>query len=154
MSLDAGDTLKKACDAVLSDPSLRPSSGVTHCNQALARIASACGYTAFAGLLADDILAEVVAAPEWEEVSGSDAAIHALSGGLVFAGMSSTRMGEAHGHVAAIYPLGMGRSGSLGHDVPMVANVGKFVGICLSTEAFPVAVGEASYYKLVANKEE
>lgn len=148
MSLDAGDTLKKACDAVLSDPSLRPSSGVTHCNQALARIASACGYTAFAGLMADQIVALVAASPSWAEATGSEAAIHALSGGLAIAGMSSQRLGEAHGHVTVVYPLGMGRSGSLGHDVPMVANVGKFVGICLSSEAYPVAVGEADYYIL------
>ncbi len=147
-AVDKSQVLKDACDAVLDDPDLRPAGGVTHCNQAVTRVAAALGYNGFAGLLADEIVDLMAHSDAWEVATGSEAAIYALSGGLAVAGMSSARMGETHGHVAVVYPLGMGRSGSLGHDVPTVANVGKFVGICLSSEAFPVAVGEADYYIL------
>ncbi len=146
MSLDRGQLLKDACDQALDDPAFAPAGGVTHCNQAVQLIAAIMGYSGFAGLLADQIVALMASSPDWRAATGSEAAIYALSGGLAVAGMSSKRLGEAHGHVAAVYPVGMGHSASLGHDVPTVANVGKFCGICLSTEAFPVAVGEADYW--------
>ena len=146
MSLDRGQLLKDACDQAIDDPSFAPAAGLTHCNQAVQMIASIMGYSGFAGLLADQMVALMASSPDWRIATGSEAAVYALSGGLAVAGMASKRLGEAHGHVTVVYPLGMGHSGSLGRDVPMVANVGKFCGICVSTEAFPVAVGEAEYW--------
>lgn len=142
------DDIKALCDGVLANPAFKPKNGITHCNESVNSIAQAVGCNEFVGLLADEIYQTMVtnASGKWKGVDGSDATILALSNGLAVAGMPSQRMGEAHGHVCVVYPLGMQASGSLGHDVPMVANVGKKVGVMKSSEAFPVADGEAEYF--------
>ena len=142
------DDIKALCDAALSNPAFQPKNGVTHCNQAVNQVASAVGCLEFVGLMADEIYQTMVtnASGKWAKLGGSDATIWALSNGLAIAAMPSQRLGEAHGHVAVIYPQGMEGSASLGHDVPLVANVGKTVGVMKSSGAFPVAKGEADYF--------
>lgn len=147
MNLEA---LKAACDEVIADPALEPAAGVTHCNEGARRVAHAMGYDGFddESLLADDMVAILNAGAPWAKVDGAAAAAHAAAGGLAFAAMSSGQLGEAHGHIAAIYPAPMGFSGSLNKSVPMVANVGKQDREEKATEAFPIALGEPSYYVL------
>lgn len=140
--------IKLLCEIVLKDPTLQPVKGVTHCNQAVARVAAAMGCADLNGLMADEQY-QVMARNSngnWKKVSGSDAAIHALGNGLAVAGLPSQTLDEAHGHVAVLYPIGMQLSASLGHDVPMVANIGKTVGVMRSSQAFPVDKGEAEYF--------
>lgn len=147
---DQADVLKDACDSTLADPELAPRNVdgglVTFCNKGAERIAEAMGCTDLCAMMADEQYEVLAAGGRWTKVSGSEATIHALGGGLAFAAMSSARLGEAHGHIAAVYPIGMQASGSLGHDVPMLANVGKNVGVMKSSAAFPVAAGEADYF--------
>jgi hypothetical protein len=142
------DDIKALCDAALANPAFQPKNGVTHCNEAVNQVASAVGCLEFVGLMADEIYQTMVtnASGKWAKLDGSDATIWALSNGLAIAAMPSQRLGEAHGHVAVIYPQGMEGSASLGHDVPLVANVGKTVGVMKSSGAFPVAKGEADYF--------
>ncbi len=142
--------LKEACDAVIADPDLEPSAGVTHCNEGARRVAQAMGYDGFDDekLMADDMVAILNAGGDWEKTDGAAAAAHALAGGLAFAAMSSHQLGEAHGHIAAIYPAPMGFSGSLNKKVPMVANVGKQDKEEKATEAFPIHLGEPDYFVL------
>lgn len=131
---DPGQVLKDACDAILADPDLRPDydkSGKllrTFCNCGLRRVAQAVGCQELDDPNATaDIMLGIVKenkSGRWKRGTGSEATIHALSGGLAIAGMSSSDLGEAHGHVCVVYPVGMQRSNSLGKDVPMVANVG------------------------------
>lgn len=159
MTMD-GELLKDACDQVMHDSSLAPKkdkSGKiieTHCNEGALLVARAMGCREFEvadgeeELMADamcQLMSDNVSG-NWEKVDGSTATLHALSGGLGFAAMSSYELGEAHGHIAAIYPVGMQESGSLGHDVPMVANVGVCLAEEKSSQAFPVSKGEANYY--------
>lgn len=145
---DLGAMLKSACDAALANKKFQPSAGVTHCNQAVMAISSAMGCKDLNNLMADEQYQVMAtnASGRWSKVSGADATIHALGGGLAIAGLPSQYLGEAHGHVAVIYPIGMQMSGSLGHDVPMVANVGKTIGVMRSSAAFPVADGESEYF--------
>ena len=140
--------LQDECDAVISDPSLEPSAGVTHCNEGARRVAHAMGYLGFddESLLADDMVRIMNDGAPWEKVDGATATAHALAGGLAFAAMSSVELGEEHGHIAAIYPAPMQPSGSLGKDVPMVANVGKQDREEKVSAAFPVALGEPDYF--------
>jgi hypothetical protein len=148
MSDDPGAILKAACDAALANPAFQPKNGNTFCNFAVQSIANALGCHEFDGLMADEIYQTMAAnaSGRWTKVSGSDATIHALGGGLAVAGLPSQRLGEAHGHVAVLYPVGMQYSGSLKHDVPVVANVGKTVGAMRSSGAFPILDGEADYF--------
>lgn len=148
MNEDQGAILQQACDAALVDPDFRPGRGETHCNQAAACIARELGCDELTGYLADEQyqIMSSNASGRWRRVTGSDASIHALGGGLAIAALPSERLGEQHGHVAVCYPVGMQYSGSLGHDVPMVCNIGKSIGIMKSSEAFPVADGEADYF--------
>lgn len=143
-----GATLKDICDEVINDPSLEPENGTTHCNQGARRVAQAMGCHDFddESLLADDMVAIMEAGGQWRKVSGSDATIHALGGGLGFAALSSLRLKEAHGHIAAIYPVGMQFSESLNRDVPLIANVGRQNGEEKVSGAFPVALGEPDYF--------
>lgn len=140
--------LKEACDDVIADWSLQPTAGVTHCNEGARRVAKALGCNEFdyVNLLADDMIEIMELGGRWKKVDGEAATAYALRGGLAFAAMSSIRLNEAHGHIAAIYPAPMQYSGSLGKDVPMVANVGKQDAEEKVSKAFPVALGEPDYY--------
>ena len=157
---DKGAQLKAACDAVLAAKDLQPEykNGTlmkTHCNRGARRIAQAMGCLEFDDLGATaDIMYAIMASngsKRWRKVAGADATIHALGGGLTFAALPSDKLHAQHGHIAAVYPVGMQASGSFHRDVPMVANVGKgdenrrnF--ICKSSAAFPVGCGEAHYF--------
>ena len=151
---DKGDVLKAACDEVIADESLQPVKDAagkiieTHCNFGAARVAEAMGCGELSGHNADEQyqIMSSNASGRWKKVSGSEATIHALDGGLAFAALPSHRLEEAHGHIAAIYPAGMQWSGSLGQDVPMVANVGKLDAEERASQAFPVAEGEPDYF--------
>ena len=154
MSQDPGEVLKEVCDEIVADKSLQPvkdSAGKiieTHCNFGAERVAVAMGCHELDGINADAQY-RVMDANEsgrWRKVSGSEATIHALGGGLAFAAMTSEQLKEDHGHIAAIYPAGMQWSGSLAKDVPMVANVGKFDREERASEAFPVEFGEPDYF--------
>ncbi len=140
--------LKEACDDVIADPSLEPGGGVTHCNEGARRVAQALGCNDFddESLLADDMCDIMAAGGRWTRVDGQQATDHALAGGLAFAAMSSHRLGEAHGHIAAIYPAPLEYSGSLARLVPFVANVGKQDREEKVSAAFPVSKGEPDYF--------
>lgn len=140
--------LKLICDSALSNPDFKPKSVTTHCNEAVNQISKAVGCNEFEGLMADGICQNMASnvSGKWARVDPSDATIWALSNGLAIAAMSSVRLGESHGHVAVVYPMGMQNSPSFGRDVPVLANVGKKVGVMKSSEAFPIAKGEPDYY--------
>lgn len=156
---DNGELLKDACDLVIHDPKLEPEFDpktgkilVTHCNEGLLLVAQAMDCHEFdtegEPLMADEMIAlmERNESGCWSTGSSSEAAIHALSGGLAVAAKTSEELDEAHGHVAVVYPAAQQRSGSWNKDVPMCANVGKRNGEEKVSEAFPVSKGEPVYY--------
>lgn len=156
---DNGELLKDACDQVIHDPDLAPEinpngGGVltTHCNQGALIVAQAMGCHEFdtqGDPLMADAMIDLMAtnfSDKWSTGSSSEAAIHALGGGLAFAAKSSIELGEAHGHICAVYPASQQWSGSWGKDTAMVANVGKCNGEEKASEAFPVAKGEPTFY--------
>lgn len=141
-------TLREICDDVIADRSLEPRNGQTFCNEGARRVAQAMDCHDFddESLLADDMIAIMNSGGAWQLVEGQDAADHAQLGGLAFACLSSHQLGEAHGHIAALYPADMEYSGSLARMVPMVANVGKQDREEKVSAAFPVSKGEPQYY--------
>lgn len=172
---DPGDDLRERCDALVSDPSLQPEYSRdgkplrTFCNFGARRMAQASGCREFDGdMNADAMYAAMTAnkTGKWEKVDGRAAALHAIDGGLVFACATSVSMRAAHGHIAVVRPEGTQKSATLGHDVPMVANIGvgdpsaplidtgKDMGIktrrnwnCKVSQAFPCKkYGEPSYF--------
>lgn len=150
---DPGAMLKAACDAAMVNPKLQPEKVKgkvvrTHCNEAAIAIAGAMGCQELAYRNADEQyqIMNSNATRRWKKVTGQEATIHALGGGLAFAALPSQRLGEAHGHIAAVYPVGMQASESLKKDVPLVANVGGTNGLVRVSKAFPVAKGEPDYF--------
>ncbi len=129
------DALQIACDAALANKDFRPNYTkdgklvATHCNQAARAIAQALGCAELddSKMTADLMIAHMEAnvSKKWTKVDVSTAAIRALDGKLVFAGMTGAGLGEAHGHIAAVYPLARQPSASAGMDVPMLANIGS-----------------------------
>ena len=164
MSQDNGELLMDACNHILRDPALAPEFDKagkllkTHCNRAALLVAQALGCDEFESsgrdpLLADQMI-EVMALNEsgkWKRATGSEATIHALSGGLAYAAKTSEELGAAHGHIAVIYPVGMQKSGSWKADVPVLANVGKENREMKTSEAFPVLRGQPSYFTWTEN---
>lgn len=161
MSDDNGELLKDACDQVIHDPDLAPEINhvtnkvvKTHCNEAALLVAQAMGCHEFDTpmgadpMIADALVALIVqnASGRWRLTDGPAATLHALGGGLCFAAMTSVQLDEQHGHICAVYPVGMQWSGSLGKDVPMVANVGTCEAEEKASKAFPVSKGEPGYY--------
>lgn len=147
-------TLKAACDAVVRDPALFPVKDAagniveTHCNFGAVRVANAMGCHELDHLMADDQHATMLVNKSglWKKADGAAAAAHAMAGGLAFASASGAMLGEAHGHIAAVCPEPMQFSGSLGKDVPILANVGKTDAEEKESLAFPVAKGEPDYF--------
>lgn len=172
--MDNGAILKRFCDLVLQDETLQPQYSpdgkllITHCNQATRIISQALGCHEFDDPAATaDIMFAIMSSNgsgKWKQVQGSDACIHALTGGISIAALPSDRLQEAHGHICVVYPVGMQPSPSLKKDVPMLCNVGRgdpasplvksSLGnfrtrknwICKASEAFPVRVGEPCYF--------
>ncbi len=172
---DAGDILKESCDRALSNQDLRPQYDkngkllTTHCNQGVRAIAQAMGcHELDDGEFTADLMLEVMrtnVSGRWIRVGGAEATIRALSGSLVVAGQTSKELGEEHGHVTVVYPVGMQASKVAGKDVPMVCNIGpgdpasplipiagsstrtRSNWICTVCWAFPVKrIGEPPYY--------
>lgn len=156
---DNGELLKDVCDQVIHDPVLAPEinpngGGVltTHCNQGALLVAQALGCREFdtdgEPLMADEMIDLMVAnaSGKWSTGSSSDAAIHALGGGLAFAAKTSYELAETHGHICAVYPASQQWSGSWKKDTAMVANVGRCNGEEKASAAFPVAKGEPTFY--------
>lgn len=146
--------LKAACDAIIADSTLQPKKDAqgkileTFCNVGAQRVANAMGCRELDRQMADGMYSVMAlnASKKWNQVLGSAASLWAQSGGLAFAAMTSLQLKEAHGHIAAIYPAPMEFSGSMGHPVPLVANVGKTNAKEKESMAFPVLFGEPEYF--------
>lgn len=175
---DAGADLLAACDAVVADVALFPEYDAagnllhTHCNASTLTLAHAKDCHDFdvlpgADPMMADQMHEVMAAnasKRWKRGTGVEAAAHALGGGLAFASATAAMLGERHGHIAGVRPEATRFSGSLGKDVPMLANVGRGdpdkplgapnkAGVrrkpnwnCKASQAFPPAKGEPDYF--------
>lgn len=147
--------LKDACDAVMADTSLTPvknadGSWTTRCNQGTRLIAHIMDCHDFDDLSLDaDAMGAIMAANKsgrWVKATGEQATAHAMAGKLAVSFMSSARLKESHAHIDVVYPDKMQWSGSLGRNVPMVANVGLQNKEEKESQAYPVEVGEADYY--------
>ncbi len=131
---DRGAILKRSCDLILSDPTLRPNYDkagsllTTHCNQGVRLVAHAMGCDELddENATADTMLSIIQenASGRWKVISGTEATINALSGNLAIAGLDSKTLGEAHGHICIVYPIGQQFSAAFNKDVPMLTNVG------------------------------
>ena len=146
--------LKAACDSVINNPALAPGNGKTHCNAGALETAQAMDCHEFdveegaEPLIADEMytIMSMNKSSRWTKVDGATAVEHALAGGLGYAALPSGRLHEEHGHIATIYPTPMEFSGSLGKEVPVVANVGVTDAEEKESLAFPVKYGEPDYF--------
>lgn len=131
------------CSTLINAPDLQPKpDGTTFCNFAVQRAAEQYGFLGLRGLSANAIAAALPLLPAWRQVPGDRAAEHAMAGGLAIA----AKQYAGHGHVAVIAARPCEFSGSLGHPVPVIANVGKRNGMMRVSEAFPPSQGEPDYY--------
>ena len=144
------EKLKYFLDALVKDKSLKQKpDGTTFCNVGVHRGAQLFKYDGFTTkegwpLMARSMI-EVVKARKtgWLICESKQAVDFVLRGGLGVSFMEFAP--DPHDHVALIYPAKMEASGSLGREVPMVANIGKKNAIMKSTGAYPVARGECRY---------
>ncbi len=146
--------LKSVLDAVLADKSLKPElvGGVlvTHCNACARKTAQAMGCDEFDDMNdTADIMYSIMAlnvSGRWKKVDGPTAVCHALDNRLAFAALPSSRLHEAHGHIAPVACTRSEWSGSFNMDVPVVANAGKKMGYMPVSQAFPVAAGLPDFF--------
>lgn len=98
--------------------------GSTHCNQAVqAILVTVAGYSAMAGMMADQMVAFMASSPEWSLVPMEQAQDMANEGSLLVAGLDSKALNQAHGHVVVIRPGKPVFSGKWG-STPRVLNIG------------------------------
>jgi hypothetical protein len=153
------EKLKTFLDTLVKHPGYKQlEDGTTFCNEAVESVSHQFGVTELDNILASEIIALFEKTPaRWLNVSGKQAADYARRGGFGVSGMKIyllnpegklTTERAKHDHVATVYPAEMKTSGSLGREVPMVANIGKKNGIMKSSEAYPVIQGECSYWIL------
>ena len=138
--------LMKLGQELLADPSLVSrditADGIpeTFCNRAAAIAAREYGFDGFEGLSANQLY--TLLNRTWRKDSGERAAAFAMRGGLAFA----CKQYSVHGHIALVAPYDPEMSGSWGHKVPMVYNVGRVNAVMRASQAFPVADGECEYF--------
>lgn len=131
------------CNGIMTSPDLRPGDGKTYCNLAVRRVAKGLDIEPWRkDAMANEMIDTMESSPVFRKDTAERASAHAIKGGLAVAGHKY----KEHGHVAVVYPTACQSSGSLGKFVAVVANVGKENGLMLSSQAFPVAYGEATYY--------
>jgi len=126
------DTFKSVCSTLIDDPELQPANGVTHCNQALTRLAAQFGFGDFDGKLANDCIDLMASDGRWRECTSEEAWMWANQGHLAVACQKE----EPHGHVAVICPGEKVFSAKWQADVPQIANVGQKNGIFGENYAF------------------
>lgn len=152
MDLESGYTapdpilrLKDLCHHVVSSPEFEAHDGLTFCSAAVHYITHELGCLAFGPSDNANRIVDIMRsnADEWEPLDAAGAIERAQRGKLVVAG----KWALPHGHVVACYPMCGQFSGSWGHEVPLVAHVGKAPnGVKKTSEAFPVAEGEPEYF--------
>ena len=142
------EKLKDFLLALVKAPELQPQDGKTFCNIGAYRASKLFNcQTLNVAMLADQMITSMLSSSEWTKtVFGEIAAKFAQIGGLAFAAMDSSQLGEEHGHIATIFPADCELSPSLNVLVPFVANVGAKNGIMKASEAFPVAKGQPTYF--------
>ena len=120
----------------------------TFCNIGLDRILGLCGVPRMVNklngqpLMANDMCDYMRDnTDKWTKVNGDVACARASQGVLVVA----CQRAKGHGHVCCVYPMTEEFSSSWGKPVPMVANIGKTVGIMRASQAFRT---EPDYYSI------
>jgi len=147
------ERLKEILDKVLHQDDLKPvvdQQGhvlTTYCNIALDRILTLANLPRMISAKNVPIMANDMCdymrdnTDKWTKVSGDVACARASQGVLVVA----CQKAKGHGHVCCVYPMTEEFSSSWGKPVPMVANIGKTVGIMRASQAFRT---EPGYYSI------
>lgn len=102
---------------------LLPHDGVTYCNVGVSAVATAMGCKDFAAKTADEIIEFMEKSPDWSEVPFDKSQDMANEGSLLIAGLKSTQLSQAHGHVCVIRPGKPCYSGKWGLT-PRCLNIG------------------------------
>lgn len=129
--------LKEILDTIRGQADLRPAVDAdghvlkTFCNIGLDRILGLCGVPRMVNklngqpLCANDMIEFMRGSSTiWTKVTGDVACARASQGVLVVAAQADDTF-NGHGHVAAVYPCAMEKSGSWGKDVPLLNNIGR-----------------------------
>lgn len=143
------ESVKDFMLALVKSPELQPYGGRSFCNIGARRDAQFFGCHDFdnQSLLADDMVQILKTNSKWTPTYfGEIASKWARIGGLAFAAMSSKDLGEAHGHIAGVFPAQPFLSPSVKLLVPMLANVGAKNDIMPASECFPVDKWPLIYY--------
>ncbi|MDE2098442.1 MAG: hypothetical protein KGL39_14410 [Patescibacteria group bacterium] len=149
------DALKDFLLALVHAPELQPKFDKngkfleSFCNIAVNRTGQFYNYNQFSGKTADEICGIMAKSSDWQKVSRTDFSLGIQGGKWGVAGMTSSLLNQKSGHVASGFPAPMEMSPSLGHPVPMLANVGIECGIMKESLDFPVNRGEPDYYIFV-----
>jgi hypothetical protein len=111
------------CEAY-DNSSFIPVNGETHCNEAIAMVADAMGCKDLDMKMADEIVEFLAGSADWQEVQMNQVQDMANQGSLCIAGLDSTALSQAHGHVVVIRPGKPVYSGKWG-PTPRCLNVGQ-----------------------------
>lgn len=98
--------------------------GTTFCNLAVGSVCAAFGYVGFTGMSADQIVGFISNSNDWQQVAIPESQELANQGSLLIAGLNSSDLKQAHGHVCIIRPGKETYSGKWG-KCPRVLNIGS-----------------------------
>lgn len=149
-------------DSILKDPAMMPEKDehgieITKCNKAVAKyLTERLGYTDFAGLLANQICAELAKRSEWLKTAPRTVQDAVNSGSVALAAHAYA----GHSHVAVVAPESIFRippimaavSGRWKCLCPVVGNVGHANGYMTANWAFPIVDTPPTYYLYHAEK--
>jgi hypothetical protein len=102
---------------------------VTYCNLATNAVLEAMGYAGFQGMTADQMYAWVSTSKDWLIKPMADCQELVNEGVILIAILSSTKLGQTHGHVNTLTPGKSGFSGHWNMADPVCMNLGR-VGTC------------------------
>jgi hypothetical protein len=113
------------CDCYDNKALLPTPQGTTWCNEAVGMICEAMGCHELSGKMADEMVELLKSSADWSLVPLEKAQEMANHGSLLVAALSSSELGQTHGHVCVIRPGKPVYSGKWNTNLcPRVLNIG------------------------------
>lgn len=129
MPIKDSKVLNDAQDVVFSNPTYKPTDNETFCNFATQDVLHRLGYDGLKGLTADGMYEFVSKSKDWLIKPIVDATELVQEGTILIAILSSTKLGQSHGHVNTLTPGSPDYSGRWECKTPLCMNLGR-VGTC------------------------
>lgn len=127
--MKSADFLKTTQDRIWNSGAFLPNDSdgaeITYCNLATDAVFKAFNYSAFSGMLADQMMAYVKTSKDFliKPMAGIQELVN--EGTLIVAGLTAEQLGQSHGHICTLTPGAEDYSGHWNLKTPQCLSIGR-----------------------------